>query len=115
MAVVLEEARTLLRTLIRSIDKKVEFTVTLHSGDRPGVAVALAHQKQQAKIIIPQEQLEAAETDTIRRAQLRTSLKRTLDRMTFKPHAVVSTKMVRATVTDGGFFRIQQGSRTGRR
>jgi hypothetical protein len=28
---------------------------------------------------------------------------------------VVSTKMVRASVTDGGFFRIQQGNRGGRR
>jgi hypothetical protein len=115
MAVVLEEARTLLRTLIRSIDKKVEFTAALHTGDRPGVAVSLSLHKNHAKMIITQEQLEAAEEDTIRRAQLRTSLKRTIDRMTFKPNAVVSTKMVRASVTDGGFFRVQQGFRSGRR
>jgi len=115
MAVALEEARNLLRTLIRSIDKKVEFSAALHTGDRPGVAVSLSLLKCQAKMVIPQEQLEAAEQDPIRRAQLRTSLKRTIDRMTFKPNAVVSTKMVRASVTDGGFFRVQQGSRTGRR
>jgi hypothetical protein len=35
--------------------------------------------------------------------------------MTFKPNQVVSTKMIRAAVTEGGFFRIQQGGRGGRR
>ena len=90
----------------------MDFSAALHSGDRPGVAVTLSLQKHQAKMVIPQEQLEAAEQDTIRRAQLRTSLKRTIDRMTFKPNDVVSTKMVRASVTDGGFFRIQQGIAT---
>lgn len=114
MSVVLEEARRLLRTLIRSIDKKVDYTVTLHSGDRPGVAVALSLQKHQATLVIPEEQLEGVESDLIRRAQLRTLLKRTIDRMTFKSNDVVSTKMVRGSVVDGGFFRVQQGFR-GRR
>jgi len=115
MSVVLEEARSLLRTLIRSIDKKVEFSATLHSGDRPGVAVTLSLHKNQATMVIPEDQLEGVESDPIRRAQLRTSLKRTIDRMTFKPNDVVSTKMVRGSVVDGGFFRVQQGSRGGRR
>jgi hypothetical protein len=115
MSVVLEDARNLLRTLIRSIDKKVEFSASLHSGDRPGVAVTVSLQKTHATIVIPQDQLEGIEGDSIRRAQLRTSLKRTIDRMTFKPNHVVSTKMVRAAVTDGGFFRVQQGNRGGRR
>jgi hypothetical protein len=115
MTTTLEGARNQLRTLIRSIDKKVEYSVALHTGEKPGVALTLALQKQQAKMVITQETLEAAEQDPIRRAQLRTSLKRTIDRMTFKPNDVVSTKMVRAAVTDGGFFRVQQGSRTGRR
>jgi hypothetical protein len=115
MSVVLEDARTLLRTLIRSIDKKVEYSVSLHGGDRPGVAVTVSLQKHQATIVIPEEQLDGVESDSIRRAQLRTSLKRTIDRMTFKPNHVVSTKMLRAAVTDGGFFRVQQGNRTGRR
>jgi hypothetical protein len=66
-------------------------------------------------MVIPAEQLEGIENDSIRRAQLRTSLKRTIDRMTFKPNQVVSTKMIRATVTEGGFFRVQQGNRGGRR
>ena len=115
MAVVLEDARNLLRTLIRSIDKKVDFSVVLHSGDRPGIAVTMSLQKHTATVVIPEEQLDGIADDTIRRAQLRTSLKRTLDRMTFKPNDVVSTKMLRGTTIEGGFFRIQQGSRGGRR
>lgn len=115
MSITLEDSRNLLRTLIRSIDKKVEFSATLNTGDRPGVALSLTLQKNQAKMVISEEQLEGVEDDPIRRAQLRTALKRTIDRMTFKSNDVVSTKMMRATVTDGGFFRVQQGSRTGRR
>jgi hypothetical protein len=115
MAVVLEDARNLLRTLIRSIDKKVDFSVVLHSGDRPGVAVTMSLQKHSATVVITEEQLDGLAEDTIRRAQLRTSLKRTIDRMTFKPNDVVSTKMLRGAVVDGGFFRVQQGSRGGRR
>jgi len=115
MSMSLEDARTLLRTLIRTIDKKVEFSVSLHSGDRPGVALSLALQKQKTEMVIPAEQLEGIESDSVRRAQLRTSLKRTIDRMTFKPNQVVSTKMIRAAVTEGGFFRVQQGNRGGRR
>ncbi len=115
MTVALEDARKLLRTVIRSIDKKVEFSAALHSGDRPGVALTLSLQKHQATMVIPEEQLEGIENDSIRRAQLRTSLKRTIDRMTFKPNHVVSTKMLRGSVTEGGFFRVQQGFRSGRR
>jgi hypothetical protein len=115
MSITLEDSRSLLRTLIRSIDKKVDFSAALNTGDRPGVALTLSLQKHHAKMVISEEQLDGVEDDPIRRAQLRTALKRTIDRMTFKPNDVVSTKMVRASVTDGGFFRIQQGSRTGRR
>jgi hypothetical protein len=115
MPITLEDARNLLRTLIRSIDKKVEFSATPHSGDRPGVALTLSRQKHQATVVITETQLEGIEQDPIRRAQLRTLLKRTIDRMTFRSNDVVSTKMLRAAVTDGGFFRVQQGFRTGRR
>ena len=115
MTVVLEDARNLLRTLIRSIDKKVEFSASLNAGDRPGVAVTLSLHKNRATIVVSEAQLNGVEQDSIRRAQLRTQLKRAIDRMTFKPNDVVSTKMVRGAVTDGGFFRVQQGNRTGRR
>jgi hypothetical protein len=116
MTIVLENARNMLRTVIRSIDKKVDFSATLHSGDRPGVALTLTHQHKHASLIIPEDQLEGIETDSIRRAQLRTLLKRTIDRMSFKQIDIASTKMLRGAVSDGGFFRVQQsGYRGGRR
>ena len=70
MTVVLEDARNLLRTLIRSIDKKVEFSASLNAGDRPGVAVTLSLHKNRATIVISEEQLNGVEQDSIRRAQL---------------------------------------------
>lgn len=113
---VMEDVRTLLRTLIRSIDKKVEFSATPHNGDTPGVAVTLSLQKHHASLVIPEDQLEGIADDSIRRAQLRTSLKRTIDRMTFKQTDIASTKMLRGVISDGGFFRVQQsGYRSGRR
>jgi len=115
MTVGIEDTRSLLRTVIRTIDKKVEFVATPHAGS-PGIALTLSRQKDQATIVIPEDQLEGVEHDSIRRARLRTLLKRTIDRMTFKQTDIASTKMLRGSVTDGGFFRVQQsGYRSGRR
>jgi hypothetical protein len=116
MTIELDHARTLLRTLIRSIDKKVDFMASASEGDTPGVSVALSRQTHHATIVIPQEQIDAAEGNTIYRSQLRTVLKRAIDRMTFRQTDFASTKMVRGAVTDGGFFRSQtSGYRSGRR
>jgi hypothetical protein len=48
------------------------------------------------------------------RSQLRTTLKRALDKVTFQPMPVASTKMLRGKAIEGGFFRPPQGGR-GRR
>jgi hypothetical protein len=112
----LDDARVLLRTLIRSIDKKVDFSASLSEADTPGVAVALSRQTLHAAITIPQEQLTAAEGSSIHRSQVRTALKRAIDRMMFRQTDFASTKMVRGAVTDGGFFRSQTSAyRSGRR
>jgi len=116
MPLSLDDARATLRTMIRTIDKKVEFSVALDDSSRPGVTVALSRQKDRATIAISQAQLEAANADSMARSQLRGVLKRTIDRMSFKPNEVASTKMVRGTITDDGFFRPRQGGpRGGRR
>lgn len=116
MTIELDRARGMLRTLIRSIDKKVDFIASPSEGESAGVSVALSRQTQHATIVIPQEQLDAAEENTIYRSQLRTVLKRAIDRMTFRQTDFASTKMVRGAVTDGGFFRSQNsGYRSGRR
>jgi hypothetical protein len=108
MALTLEDAKVLLRNIVRSIDKKVDCVTTLHEGDRPGVAVTLSLRKNRAALVITNEQLESAEQDSIHRSQLRTLLKRTIDRMNFKPNEIASTKLVRAPITDNGFFRPRQ-------
>ena len=115
MPLVLEDARAMLRTLIRTIDRKADFSVSLQEGEQPGVAVTMTLRKRKTTIVIPAGDLEGAAQDSMRRSQLRTTLKRAIDRMTFEPQEIASTKMLRGTVVEGGFFRIQQGSRGGRR
>jgi len=115
MPLILEDARTLLRTLIRSIDRKAEFTVSVQEGDPPGVVVALALRKNRTTVFIPADQMEAAAQDSMRRSQLRITLKRAIDRMMFTSTPIASTKLVRGAVVEGGFFRAQQGGRGGRR
>jgi hypothetical protein len=102
---VLEDAETILRPLIRSIDKRAEYTTKPAEGDRPGVAVTLSMRKRSATVTIPVEDLTAASQNSMRRNQLRTTLKRALDRMLFVSVPVASTKMVRPTAHADGFFR----------
>jgi hypothetical protein len=114
MSIVLEDARAMLRTIIRTIDRKAEFSVSLQEGDSPGVAVTMALRKHKATVVVPADQIEAAAQSSMRRSQLRTTLKRAIDRMMFESEPIARTKMVRGTYVEGGFFRVQQG-RGGRR
>jgi hypothetical protein len=109
MPLTLETAKTLLRNLVRTIDKKVDCSAVLHEGDRAGIAVTLSSKKVRTTLVITEEQLEAAEQDSMRRSQLRTLLKRSIDRMNFKPNEIASTKILRGAITDDGFFRPRQG------
>jgi hypothetical protein len=111
----LEEARTLLRTLLRTIDRKADLSVSPYEGDRPGVNLTVTLRKHTINLVIPVQDLEAATQDSMRRSQLRSTIKRAIDRVTFAAPAIVSTKMVRGAAVEGGFFRPQQGHRTGRR
>lgn len=113
MPLVLEEVKELLRGVIRSIDRKADFTVSLLEGDRPGASVHISLRKHSTTVVVPAEQIEAASQFTMSRSQLRTSLKRAIDRMMFEPEAIASTKMLRGAVVEGGFFRTQQGNRGG--
>lgn len=114
MAFVLEDANGLLRTIIKSIDKKAEFRVDPVEGDRPSLAVNLSLRKRSTTVSVPIEQVEAAKESSMSRSQLRTTLKRALDKVTFEPRLVASTKMLRGKAVEGGFFRPPQGGR-GRR
>ncbi len=113
MALNLDSAKALLRNLVRTIDKKVDCSAVLHEGDRPGVAVTLQGRKARTTLVITEVQLEGAEQDSMRRSELRTLLKRAIDRMNFKPNEIASTKIVRGAITDEGYFRPRQGGYRG--
>lgn len=115
MALALETAKTLLRNLVRTIDKRVDCTAVLQEGDRTGMAVNLVWKNARTSVFVSQEQLEAAQHDSMRRSELRTLLKRHIDRMNFRPKEIASTKLVRGAITDDGFFRPRQGGRPGGR
>src|SRR6185436_10313222 len=104
-----DDQRSMLRSVIRSIDKKAEFTISARDDDQPGIVVTLSIRKYKAAVSIPAEQIEGATQDSMRRSQLRTLLKRAIDRASFEPGTIASTKMMRGKVIEGGFFRSQQG------
>jgi hypothetical protein len=114
MPLTLEEQRSLLRTVIRSIDRKADFSASLQEGDQPGLIVSVSLRKYKANVFLSTEQIEGATQDSMRRSQLRTTIKRALDRAMFEPATIASTKMMRGKVIEGGYFRSDQG-RGGRR
>ena len=114
MTLALESVNTILRSLVRTIDKRAEYTATFTEGDRPGVKVTLSMRKRSTTVTIPIETLTAAEQSSIQRSQLRTTLKHALDRMLFVSIPVASTEMLRPATQADGFFRPPPGGR-GRR
>ena len=85
MPLVLDEVKELLRGVIRSIDRKADFTVSLLEGDRPGASVNISLRKHSTTVVVPAEQIEAASQFTMNRSQLRTTLKRAIDRHLVQP------------------------------
>lgn len=116
MALTLDEARNVLWTLVRTIDRKADLTVTAHTGgEEPGVNAIVTLRKSKATLVISARDIEAAKESTISRSQLRTTIKRAIDRATFAPPPMASTKVNRGPEIDGGFFRNQGGPRSPRR
>lgn len=116
MALTLDEARTVLWTLVRSIDRKADLVVTAQTGgDEPGVNATVTLRKSKASLVIAARDIEAAQESTISRSTLRTTIKRAIDRATFAPPPMASTKVNRGPEIDGGFFRSQGGPRSPRR
>ena len=115
MAVTLDEARNVLWTLVRSIDRKADLTVTAHTGEEAAVNAIVTLRKNKATLVIAARDIQAAQESTISRSQLRTTIKRAIDKATFIPAPVASTKVKRGPEIDGGFFRNQGGPRSPRR
>jgi hypothetical protein len=116
MTSALEQANEILRTIVRTIDKRAEFRAqNLAEGDRPSVTGTLSVRKHSTTVTIPIEALKAAGESATRRHELRTTLKRALDRMTFSPTLATSTKMTKASTSPDGFFRPPMARPRGRR
>jgi hypothetical protein len=117
MSLPLAEARAQITALVRTIDRKADLDVALQEGDRPAVVANISLRKNKTTVVIPIRDLENAKDDSIQRSNLRQTLKRAIDKMSFTVIPYASTKLTRGPVVDGGFFRSQQGGgqRGGRR
>lgn len=115
MTLDLGSANEIIRSVIRSIDKRAECTTALVEGDRPGVTVTLSMRKRSTTVMIPIDTLAEAGQNSRRRNQLRTTLKQAFDKMQFVATPVASTKLLRAKTAPDGFFRPPSGGRGGRR
>ena len=105
MEITLDNANALIRTLLRTIDKKIEYNVADATGDASRVSVSLALRKCKGTVSLRVADLAAAERDLMRRNQVRALLKRAVDRMMFRPMPVASTAMLRPDSQADGFFR----------
>lgn len=117
MAVGLDNANQIVRSIIRTIDKRAEYDAkNLAQGERPAVTGTLSVRRRSTTVVIPVEALEAAAKSAVRRHELRTTLKRALDRMQFEATPTSSTRMSRPSTAPEGFFRPPPaGRRAGRR
>jgi hypothetical protein len=114
MALTLDEAKNVLWALVRTIDRKADLTVTPQTGGEPAVTATVTLRKHKASLVIAARDIEAARESAMHRSQLRTTIKRAIDRATFVPPPMASTKVSRGPDVDGGFFR-SSGPRAPRR
>ena len=117
MSLPLAEARAQITAMVRTITRKADLDVSLQEGDRPAVVANISLRKNKSTVVIPISDLEGAREDSIQRSNVRTAIKRAMDRAAFTVIPYASTKLTRGPVVDGGFFRSQQfgGYRGGRR
>jgi hypothetical protein len=82
---VFQEEENLLRDIIRSIDKKVDYTAKEGQGSRFTVHVKL--RSHEADVMLDIEDLKAARTDMVRRHQIRQKLKARCDHLDMSRYA----------------------------
>jgi len=88
------EIQDVLNSLMRGIDKKTVLTVEprLDAGE-PSVIVQLRRDQRTGSLQFTEADLFAAQTDLMRRNQVRTALKRARDRMWEETRYIFSTKV----------------------
>lgn len=111
----MSEMRAVLDSLMRGIDKKTTLTVEpCPDANEPGVTVQLRCAKRTGSLQVSEADLFAAQTDLMRRNQVRTALKRARDRMWEETRYIFSTKVERQKVEGATWFHPAQRGR-GRR
>ena len=105
MKIALEEANHQLRAILRTIDKRVEFTSALTEGETPGINLTINRRERTKVITIPVDALAGVDEDAIKRHELRNRIKRAYDRMLYQPFPIASTKTVRGAASSDGYFR----------
>jgi len=95
----------LVRTLVRSINKRVDYSLSTAEGNGSKVQVSLSLQKLTGRVTFRLDDLEAAQEDLMRRNQVRAALKRAIDKMMFRSAPIANTAMLRPDKQAEGFFR----------
>ena len=100
-----DHTETLIRTLVRSIDKRAGYSLIPAEGDATRVTVELSLRNRSSTVGLKLEDLIAAERDLMRKNQVRLALKRAIDRMMFETTPIARTAMLRPDSQADGFFR----------
>jgi hypothetical protein len=111
----MSEIQDVLNSLMRGIDKKTALTVEPRSdAAEPSVIVQLRRDQRTGLLQFTEADLFAAQTDLMRRNQVRTALKRARDRMWEETRYIFSTKVQHPKEQGAGWFHPSQ-NRRGRR
>jgi len=100
-----DNAEALIRTLVRSIDKRAEYSLAPADDDTARIIVSLSLRKKSSTVGLKLDDLAAAAQNLMRKNQVRTTLKRAIDRMMFVTTPIASTAMLRPDSQADGFFR----------
>lgn len=97
---VFQEEENLLRDIIRSIDKRVDYSAKEGEGSRFTIRVKLRN--HEADVVLDLEDLKAAQTDMVRRHQIRQKIKARCDHLDKSRYGddvlgLKSAKILRAT------------------
>ncbi len=111
----MSEIQDVLSGLMRGIDKKTVLMVeALPDAETPAVTVQLRCAKRTGSLQVSEADVFAAQTDLMRRNQIRTALKRARDRMWEGKRYIFSTKVERPKAQGATWFHPSQ-NRRGRR
>lgn len=115
MSLDLSETQSILKGIVRSIEKRADFSAELAERDqRAVVLVNLSHRSKSTAVQIPMADVEASRLDLRRRHQVRTLLKKRFDAMLFVAPPNHMKKFAQSS-GDGGGGQYRSSGGRGRR